>query len=461
MRAGPGRGAPGGPGTPDSTGARSPETGTDGLPFRVRPPRRPGASGTVAPNRVILSDHDLAVIKRAVARARQDGQDDRPDAAAGRPGPGPDPGPSAEQPRPPRQPRPPEPRHPAPSPAPAQTLPAANPAPPWRTVLANTIRLRAWQRLWPATTRWRVISALIVAAVLFCGGAVTVALARSTIAGKGAAGTAQPTGTGQAGTGAANGGQPAGDAAIAAAAAARTAAAAWMARQVAPAAIVACDPQMCAVLQSKGIAAGRLLVLGAGNAGPLGSDVIVSTAAVRGEFGRRLTGVYAPLALAAFGSGSALVAVRVVAADGSAAYLRSLQADATARRAAGALLLRNPHVLVSPAGRRELAAGQVDTRLLSAIGALATPYHVNITGFGAPAAGASPGVPLRSADVSPAPAGREAGAATLTSVKRFLLAQQAPFRPADVTIVRLAGGQAVLHVEFTAPSPLGLLAAPN
>jgi hypothetical protein len=27
---------------------------------------------------------------------------------------------------------------------------------------------------------------------------------------------------------------------------------------------------MCAVLQSKGIAAGRLLVLGAGNAGPLG-----------------------------------------------------------------------------------------------------------------------------------------------------------------------------------------------
>ena len=53
------------------------------------------------------------------------------------------------------------------------------------------------------------------------------------------------------------------------AAAARTAAAAWMARQVDPAAIVACDPQMCAVLQSKGIPAGRLLLLGAGNAGPL------------------------------------------------------------------------------------------------------------------------------------------------------------------------------------------------
>jgi hypothetical protein len=299
-----------------------------------------------------------------------------------------------------------------------------------------------------------------MAAVLFCGGAVTVALGRGAIAGKGA-GTAQLAGKGRAGTGAANGGQSPGDAAIAAAAAARTAAAAWMARQVAPAAIVACDPQMCAVLQSKGIAAGRLLVLGAGNAGPLGSDVIVSTAAVREEFGSRLTGVYAPVALATFGSGSAQVAVRVVAADGSAAYLRSLQADAAARRAAGALLLRNPHVRVSPAGRRELAAGQVDARLLSALGALASLYHVDVAGFGAPAAGASPGVPLRWADITPVPAGRGLDAATLNSVKRFLLAQQDPFRPADVTPLRLASGQAVLHVEYTAPSQLGLLGAPN
>ena len=343
MRARPGRGAPGGPGTPDSTGARSPETGADGLPFRVRPPRRPGSSGIAAHDRVILSDHDLAVIAKAVARARQDGKDDRQDAAAGQPGPGPGPGPPAEEPRA---------RSPARSGATAaitQALPAANPAPPWGTVLANTIRLwAARRRFWPATMRWRVTSALIVAAVLFCGGAVTVALARGTIAGKGAAGSAQSAGTGPAGTGAANGGQPPGGAAIAAAAAARTAAAAWMARQVAPAAIVACDPQMCAVLQSKGIPAGRLLVLGAGNAGPLGSDVIVSTAAVREEFGSRLTSVYAPVALATFGSGSAQVAVRVVAADGSAAYLRSLHADAAARRAAGGLLLRNPHVRVSP-----------------------------------------------------------------------------------------------------------------
>ena len=192
---------------------------------------------------------------------------------------------------------------------------------------------------------------------------------------------------------------------------------------------------------------------------------------MRIEIGSRLTSVYAPVALATFGSGGAQVAVRVVAADGSAAYLRSLHADATARSAAGALLLRNPDVRVSPAGRRELAAGQVDTRLLSAIGALATPYHLDITGFGAPAAGATPGVPVRSADISPAPARRGHDArlnsvrrfldARLNSVRRFLLAQRTPFRPADVTTVRLASGQTALHVEFTAPSPLGLLGAPN
>jgi hypothetical protein len=424
MRGRPGYGAPGTAGTPDSTGPSSPETGTDGLPFRVRPTRRPGASDVAGRDRVILSDDDLAVIAKAVARARQGGKN----AAGGQPGPGW----LAEGPR-----------GSAAPPAMTQVLPAAAPPPAWGRVLANTIGLWAARRLWPATMRGRVTSALVVAAVLFCGGAVTVALARGTIAGKGAA----------------NGGQPPGDAPIAAAS--RTAAAAWLARQVAPGAIVACDPQMCAVLQSNGIPVARLLVLGAGNAGLPGSDVIVSTATVREEFGSRLTSVYAPVALAAFGSGSAQVAVRVVAADGSAAYLRRLHADAAARRAAGALLLRNPHVRVSLAGRRELAAGQVDARLLSAIGALATPYHVDVLGFGAPAAGASRGVPLRSAVISPAPARRGRAGATLTAVKKFLLAQQAPFRPAQVTTVRLAGGQTVLRVEFTAPSPLGLLGAPN
>jgi hypothetical protein len=429
------RGASSGPGMPDSTASRSPETGTDSLPFRVRPPGRPGPSGTAAHGRVILSDHDLAVMRKAVALTRLDGKDYQQTTTAGRTDPDPDP-PAPES----RETRPPESRWSVPPPATTQALPAADLS--RGTPLARTIRILNWQRSSPTSARWRLSGAIILAAMLFCGGALTVVLIHLTTAGNGPAGRPPP-----------------GEAAIAGAAAARTAAAAWITRQVDPAAIIACDPQMCAVLQGSGIPAGRLLLLGAANAAPLGSDVIVSTAVVREEFGSRLTSVYAPVALATFGSGSAQVTVRVVAADGSAAYQRSLQADVSARRSAGAQLLRNPDVRVSPVGRRELAAGQVDTRLLSVIAALAAPYHLDIIGFGAPTAGASPAVPLRSADISVAPAGSGQAAAMLNAAKRFLLAQQSPFRPADVTTVQLAGGQAALQIEFTAPSPLGLLGA--
>jgi len=323
----------------------------------------------------------------------------------------------------------------APPPAAPQVPPEAGPSlgpPPVRATRTRTRR------------RGLVTGVIILAVLLFCGGALTVTLIHRPAAGTGLASSS-------------SGGPPAGQAAIAGAAAARGAAAAWVARQVDPAAIIACDPQMCAALQGNGIPAARLLLLGSANAAPLGSEVIVCTAVVREELGSRLTTVYAPVALAAFGSGSDQVTVRVVAADGSAAYRRSLQADAAARRTAGAQLLRNPNVGASPDGRRDLAAGQVDARLLTVIAALATPYHVDIIGFGARPAGADPAVPLRSADISVASADGGGAAATLNAAKRFLLAQQPPYRAAEVTTVRLADGRTALRVEFTAPSPLGLL----
>jgi hypothetical protein len=431
------RGASSGTGTPHTTAPRPPETETDSLPSRVRPPRRSGPGGTATHGSVILSDHDLAVMRKAVAAARLDGKEYQQSTAAGRNGTDPDP-PAAEA-REAREARPPESRWSVQPPETSQALPAADPS--RGTPLANTVRMRTRRRSRPIRARWRLTGAIILAAILFCGGAFTATLVHRTTARNGPAARGQSA------------------AAIASAAAARTAAATWVARQVDPAAIVACDPQMCAVLQDNGIPAGRLLLLRAGNAEPLGSDVIVSTAAVREDFGSRLTSVYAPVALAAFGSGSAQVTVRVVAPNGSGAYRRSLQADASARRSAGAQLLRNPSVRVSPVGRRELAAGRVDARLLSVIAALAAQYQFDIIGFGAPTAGADPAVPLRSADISVVPADSGRAAATLNAAKRFLLAQQSPFRPADVTTVQLAGGQAALHVEFMAPSPLGLLVA--
>jgi hypothetical protein len=311
--------------------------------------------------------------------------------------------------------------------------------------LLTTVRL--WvQRHWPARARWRVLTVLVLAAALFGAGAITIAL------------TSSPARSGPArgGTRAGSGGTPV-PAAIRAAAAARTAAAAWIAGQVSADAIVSCDPQMCAVLEAHGVAAGRLTPLGGSNPAPLGSDLIVSTAAVRSEFGARLASVYAPAVLASFGTGSAQSAVRVVASDGAAAYLRSLRTDVAARASAGRQLLHNPRLRSSAAARRALAPGQVDARLLTAFAALATMHRVQVVDFPAAAAGASLGMPLRAADIAPAGPGTRHRPNTMASLARYLRNQLPPFRPEHITVVRLASGQPVLRVEYGAPSPLGLL----
>jgi hypothetical protein len=317
-------------------------------------------------------------------------------------------------------------------------------------VLLTTVRLWAQRRQrlrWPAQARWRVLTLLVVAAVLFAAGAISIALTSS----PGPAGHARGGGTQAAA------GRAPTPAAIRAAAAARTAAARWIAGQVSAAAIVSCDPQMCAQLQAHGIPAAQLLPLGGSNPAPLGSDLIVSTAAVRGEFGARLSSVYAPVVLASFGPGSAQTAVRVVAADGGAAYLRALRTDVAARAAAGSQLLQNPRLHSSASVRRALAAGQVDSRLLTAFAALATMHVVDVVDFPAPAAGASAGMPLRTVDIAPARPGTPGLPNTIGSLASYLQAQLFPYRPAHITVVRLASGRPVLRVAYGAPSPLGLL----
>ena len=308
-------------------------------------------------------------------------------------------------------------------------------------VLLTTVQRWAQRRLhlrWPAQARWRVLTLVVVAAVLFGAGAISIALIRSSAA----PAAARPVPT---------------PAAIRAAAAAHTAAARWIAAQVSTDAIVSCDPQMCALLEAHGVPAGRLLPLGGSNPAPLGSDLIVSTAAVRSEFGARLNSVYAPVVLASFGTGSAQTAVRVVAVDGAAAYVRSLRTDVAARASAGSELLQNPRLQASGPARRALAAGQVDSRLLTAFAALATMHMVDVVDFPVTASGASPGMPLRAADIAPAGPGIRHRPNTVASLARFLRSQLAPFRPAGITSVRLASGRPVLRVGYGAPSPLGLL----
>jgi hypothetical protein len=239
------------------------------------------------------------------------------------------------------------------------------------------------------------------------------------------------------------------------AAGARTAAAAWVAGQVSPAAVVACDPAMCVDLRQRGVPAGDLLALGPGGpADPLASNVVVATAAVRDEFGARLASVYAPVTLASFGTGSAAIQIRVIAADGAAAYLLAARADLASRRSVGAEMARNGHLLVSGRARTELLAGLVDSRLLATLATLADMEGVHVLEFGDAGPGASAAVPMRSAEIT---AAKPAVAASwLRAALRFLAAQQTPFQPASVRPV--TAGHALL-IEYSSPSPLGLLTA--
>jgi hypothetical protein len=230
----------------------------------------------------------------------------------------------------------------------------------------------------------------------------------------------------------------------------RDQAAGWVASQVSAAAIVACDPAMCSVLVRYGFPAANLLVLGPSAPDPLGSDIVLATSAVRAMFGTRLVTVYAPQTVASFGTGPARIDVRAVAPDGAAAYLTALAADLRARRSAGLQLLADPRVTGSAPARADLAAGRVDARLLITLAAMAANEHVQIVAFGGGGPGASPGTPLRTAEIA-------APAATAQAMLAFVRAQRSPYLAARSGLSVGPGGQQVLSIEFAVPSPLGLL----
>jgi hypothetical protein len=230
----------------------------------------------------------------------------------------------------------------------------------------------------------------------------------------------------------------------------RAQAATWAASQVSGGAIMACDPAMCAVLAQHGIAAENLLVLGPGSADPLGSDVVLATAAVRDMFGARLVSVYAPELLASFGTGPARIDIRAIAPDGAAAYPAAIAGDLRARRQAGSELLRDPLITFAPSARAQLATGHVDTRLLTTLDTLAASQPLRVTAFLDAGPGAGPGVPLRAAQLT-------ASDITAREMLAFFRAQRPPYLPAQAAITAGPGGGSVLTVEFAAPAPLGLL----
>ena len=241
------------------------------------------------------------------------------------------------------------------------------------------------------------------------------------------------------------------------AAKARAAAASWVAQQVSRGVKVSCDRVMCAALRARGFPSGQLLVLGSTSQVPTSSAVVVETSAVLSLFGSSLANAWAPAVLASFGSGPSLVTVRVIAPDGVAAYRTRLGTDLADRKAAGAALLDDPQISVTPRASGQLTAGAVDSRLLLALAALAGHQPISIVRFGNPGSGASPGVPLRYADLAQRDRGRRlSSAAYVRAVRAYLSTLTVTLRPASMMTEVPADGQAVLRVEFAAPSPLGV-----
>jgi hypothetical protein len=320
--------------------------------------------------------------------------------------------------------------------------------PSWPKVIATTLRL--WLERHPVLgkrgARSRRAATLAAVGAVALGAGVAGAVVGHTATSSRATSVSSPAAPAQ-------GSVPTG--ALGASAMARDEAAKWIAGQVAPGAVVACDPAMCAALQADGLPASRLLVLGTASADPLGSDLVAATSAVRNQFGARLENVYAPALIASFGSGAGRIDIRAIAPDGTAAYKSALAADRRSRISAGAQLLRNPRIAVSAAAGAALSKGDVDPRLLMMLAALAVEQPVRVSAFGDPSPGAGQAVPLRSVQLAALRSGAQAKS-SLRSMLSFFDAQQQPFLPLRAGLA----GTSALTVEYAAPSPLGLLSGP-
>jgi predicted Ser/Thr protein kinase len=240
---------------------------------------------------------------------------------------------------------------------------------------------------------------------------------------------------------------------LAAEAAARTQAVAWVLQQVSPATIVSCDPQVCADLAQRGFP--DVQILEPGSADPLGSTLVVCTAAIRAQFGGRLASVYAPAVIASFGSGNAKIEIRWAYPGGTSAYQAALQPDLGARKIQDAEFLTNNHLKVSAAARAQLLSGDIDPRLPMLLAAMTATYPVRIVDFGDQSPGGGPASLLRSMDLATKVSGTHlAASAYINWMQTLANTQWAQNRPASSKLVTLPSGQTVLRIEFDAPSPL-------
>ena len=232
-------------------------------------------------------------------------------------------------------------------------------------------------------------------------------------------------------------------------------AASWVASQVSHNVYVACDKAMCDALTAHGFPGRKLQLVRPKSPYPVHAQVVVMTPVLARQFGRSATAKWAPAVLTRIGSGSSAIFIRIVSSKGAAAYNSMLSKDVQQRKASAHQLLVSSHVKASAAARNDLAQGRVDDRLIVVLTALAAVHPIEIVSFGTSFAGASPGIPLRIADLAP---NNSASGIKWADYLRFLRkelgAQPTTYRPQSDVLAHDGTSKLVFQIEFSAPSPL-------
>jgi hypothetical protein len=228
---------------------------------------------------------------------------------------------------------------------------------------------------------------------------------------------------------------------------------AWILHQVSGAVVVSCDSLVCADLASRGFL--NLMPLGQMSNDPEGSRLVVATAAVRDQFGRRLATVWAPAIIASFGAGKARIEIRLVYSGGAKSYHAAEPAALRARKAAEAQMLANGNIILPASAKAQIRRGEIDPRLAALIAFLAAGRPLRIVDLLSQSPGGGPASLLRWVDLSTAvPAAHLPPAASVRWGRSLIHSQRAQYRPAWVRQVRLRGGRTVLRIGYGAPSPL-------
>ncbi len=217
---------------------------------------------------------------------------------------------------------------------------------------------------------------------------------------------------------------------------------------------MSCDPVMCRALEAHGIPSPDLRVLASSASSLLGSQIVVATATIRKQLGSSLTTVYSPAVLSSFGSGNSRIDVRLIAPHGAAAFMQQFRADQKERKTAAGALLTLASISLSASARRQLAAGQVDSRLIVLLSFLAPSFRLDVAAFSDSGPGANVGMPLRSLTLTGSKAGLRS---VLTYVRTH---ETAPYLPEHTQLTRQRG-RPELVIEFYAPSPLGVFENPS